>query len=270
MNRVMMRLLIILALVSSGPLAAQTSETRRTWDTFADVRAEILNAIGGAQRRIWLATDFLSDGEIVSALYVAQYRKLEVQVLLGRAKSNAYMSRLNYLKTQNIPVWLKPGGFEPKVPTALLVDDLFLSVDGELDFLARGRKFTVVTENLGQKEQFLANFPTAVQRGIPAHARAVPLVGKARAASGQNHGTVSKGSVYRPDLGGNQTELGGYKYDRVREAPPRGVPTKLPKTTIWQEREKRSESEQAQEAAPAPQGDSPRDPKVGGAVSGGS
>ena len=253
---------MILLMNMAGLAGAQTAtETRRTWDNFADVRAEVLNAIGGAQRRIWLATDFLSDGEIVSALYVAQYRKLEVQVLLGRAKSNAYMSRLNYLKTQNIPVWLKPPGFEPKLPTVMLVDDLLLTVDGELDFLARGRKFTVTTGNATHKDMFVANFPNAVQRALPAHARAVPLVGKARAATSQNHGTVSKGSVYRPDLSGGPTEVGGYKYNRVREAPPRGVPTKLPKTTIWQEREKNRENEQAQEL---PVGEPPAGESSGG------
>src|SRR5688572_28404829 len=88
--------------------AATTEASVISFTTFAELRAYMLDAISGASKRIWLTTDYLTDGEIVSALYVARYRKLDVQVLFGRAKANFYMSRLAYLKNQNIPVFLQP------------------------------------------------------------------------------------------------------------------------------------------------------------------
>jgi len=216
---------------TSAPAASPVP--KRTVNSFADVRSEVLNLIGGAQRRIWLMSDFLSDGEIVSALYVAQYRKVEVQVLLGRAKSNAYMSRLNYLKAQNITVFLRPPQFQPNIPSAVLADDQLLLVNGELDFLARNRRFEIDAGPSPQvRTQFIENFAAAVQRALPASARPLPLVGRSRAASGE-----FRGKIQEPET---SVEVGdpadGFRYSRVRQPPPAGVPTKLPRTTIWQER----------------------------------
>src|SRR5690348_2584680 len=76
---------------------SETAPTTKRYETFSDLRADVLDLISAATQRLWLTTDYLTDGEIVSALYIAQYRKLDVKVLLGRAKANVYMSRLNYL-----------------------------------------------------------------------------------------------------------------------------------------------------------------------------
>jgi len=209
-------------------LAEGTSVATRRMESFSDLRNEILNSIGGATRRIWLASDFLSDGEIVSALYVAQYRKVNVQVLLGRGKSNSYMSRLNYLKAQNIPVFLKPPSMRGGPATSLLTDDTLISVNGELDFLARNRRFDLTVNTPADAKKFEVEFTSAIQQGIPAHAAAMPLVGRAnnqgkyvpQPATSRSSATIS------PD--------GTYRYGRAREARPSGVTEKLPRATILQ------------------------------------
>src|SRR5262249_22068141 len=70
-------------------LSAQVSEPQSSkedirvsdFDSFGKLRLEVLNLIGQSKTRIWLTTDYLTDGEIVSALFVARYRKLDVKVL---------------------------------------------------------------------------------------------------------------------------------------------------------------------------------------------
>lgn len=218
---------------SVGPLPAANAGQRKAFSSFADLRAEVLDVIGAATGRIWLVTDYLTDGETVSALYIAQYRKLDVKVLLGRGKANHYMSRLNYLKNQNIPVYLKPDGF--KVPgggaTAVIADGTLLTVDGELDFLAKYRKFNLAYGTAGEAQAAAQAFATALDMKVPAVPNATPLVGKPN----------PNGSIYAAppvaNFSGTDTS-GAFRYDRKAEKRPEGVADKLPRSPKWQQQPK--------------------------------
>jgi hypothetical protein len=205
----------------------QPIASERQLDSFAEVRTALLDAIAGATKRVWMATDYLTDGEIVSALYVAQYRKLDVQVLLGRARANHYMSRLSYLKNQNIPVYLKPDQTKFAQPTALLADDTLLTVDGDLNFLAKVRRYRVTAPKAGDRDQFVHAFAAAAGAKVPAMPMPMPLVGRPN----------PRGTVFHPIGGTAQSpapsEAGVYYYDRKREARPANVPAKLPKNVKY-------------------------------------
>ncbi len=221
-----------------------------TLNGFSQVRTTILDLISGATRRIWLSTDYLTDGEIVSALYVAQYRKIDVQVLLGRGKANLYMSRLNYLKNQNIPVYLRPDTFKT-APTAVLVDDQLLYLDAELDFLAKVRRFTVSRATGVQRDEFATNFSQAASLKVPALARPLPLVGRP-GGTGRTYAPPAPGGRYLPSpttVRHNDDPSGVYRYDRTPMPRPDDVPKKLPKALKW---ENRAESSPAPEASPSP------------------
>jgi hypothetical protein len=119
-------LLVFLCLIPSwqvyGQEAAEVQEPKEDirisdFDSFSKMRFEVLNLVGAAKTRIWLVTDYLTDGEVVSALFLARYRKLDVKVLLGKKKAYSYMSRLGYLRQQNIPVYIKPNNFPSGYPT---------------------------------------------------------------------------------------------------------------------------------------------------------
>ena len=258
----------ILAVCAGARPATAVAETK-AFDSFADLRNELLNDMGGATKRIWIVTDFFTDGELVSALYVAQYRKLDVQVLLGRAKANHYMSRLNYLKNQNIPVFLKPDSLKPGRPTAILCDDKLLLVDGELDFLAKYKKYTVETQEGDAADRFAAAFAAGANLKVPAVARQMPLVGRG----------VAKGRVYSPGSAGGAAmsaptysaphEAGVYFYDHKRAPKPAGVPAKLPKGLKTDELERERSQNRTREpevAAPPLPGDdeSPGSPMKSG------
>jgi hypothetical protein len=218
------------ALAMVGGSRPALADESRTFESFADLRNELLNDMGGATHRLWLVTDFLTDGELVSALYVAQYRKLDVQVLLGRAKANHYMSRLNYLKNQNIPAYLKPETLKPSRPTAILCDDKLYLVDGELDFMAKYKKYTVDILEGPEASSFAAAFAAAANLKLPAVAHQLPLVGKAG----------GRGRVYVPSPASTYSahaEPGVYTYDHHKQPRPEGVPAKLPKSLKWEEAE---------------------------------
>lgn len=248
--------LLSLGLTAFGALAstpvAWAQEGQKTIASFADLRAEVLDAISGASKRVWLVTDYLTDGEIVSTLYLAQYRKLDVQVLLGRGKANHYMSRLSYLKNQNIPVFLKPDTFKPGHPTALLTDDRLLLIDGELDFLAKVRQYTASIAPADRREAFQAAFASAANLRVPAIPHQMPLVGKYNPnsriytpAPSSGKGTVNangtmtsaggSGQVVRSGPAPRVDNSGAYVYDRAGAPRPNDVPAKLPKAVKWGE-----------------------------------
>lgn len=271
-----------MALLLTLATPAFSQDDTKTMTSFADLRAEVLDAIGGATRRVWLVSDYLTDGEIVSALYLAQYRKLDVQVLLGRSKANFYMSRLNYLKNQNIPVFLKPDTFKPGQPTALLADDRLLLIDGDLDFLAKVRQYHLQIASTERRDVFQAGFSSAANLRVPAVPHQIPLVGKA----------TGRGRVYSPGLSTSSgasapipagvvrssngspriDESGAYVYDRASQPRPSDVPAKLPKAVKWGQQPARPKPksevfrnpEPAPAAAPASDSEPPALPQDGG------
>lgn len=221
------------------PIGSIHAQTHEQYKDFAALRGRVLNLIGSAKQRIWLSTDYLTDGEIVSALFLAKYRKLDVKVLLDRRKLHAYMSRLRFLKKQSIPVFLKPRNFPMKSPTLLLTDNDLFQINGDLNFLVRNKSFTLRRSRSDERSVFISEFSKAIRKAMQAVAKPVPLVGKARHNS---DGSPRKGySGYRaPRVYRGETD-GSYNYDiapRQHKAP-RGVPSKLPQKTIRQKLERK-------------------------------
>jgi len=217
----------LLSLALSGIAFGEADSARRTLDSFSELRREVLTLISGATSRIWLATGYLTDGEIVSALYVAQYRKINVTVLLGRSRANHYMSRLAYLKNQNIPVFLQPPTYKSNFQTSILVDDRLLEATGDLDFLAKYKKVDLQIASPADTQAFQAIFSQAASSKVEAKATALPLVGRARPQQ-QTGRALTLPAVEAPSQA-PQNE-GVYIYDRKQTPRPEGVPAKLPKT----------------------------------------
>lgn len=222
----------------------------KTADSFGEIRSEVLNSIGAASQRIWLVTEFLTDGEIASALYVAQYRKVDVQVLLGKAKSAHYLSRLSYLKNQNIPVFLRPDSWRPPSVTAILTDQKVWLIDGELDSLSHVKRFNIQQGSPSEAAQFAQGFAQAANLKVPALPRPLPLVGRAKGMRGgwgkayvpENSGSHPVGATSRlmPSAPRYESGSDSFIYDRRPTPRPDGVPAKLPKALKWERRTKDS------------------------------
>lgn len=215
--------------VAAAASEVAPARTPAPLDAYPALRHTMMETISMARQRLWLATDFISDGDVVTGLYLAQYRKLEVRVLLGRAKANSPLSRLSYLKNQKIPVNLMPAGFKSPAPTALLADDTLYFADSDLDSYAPVRKVRVSRASPDETKKFLAQFEGAASLGIAAEARPLPLVGKP-SPRGKVYGSEGE-SPYNTPQGGDT-----YRYGRKPHPRPPGVPDKLPRNLKAKER----------------------------------
>jgi hypothetical protein len=230
-----MRALILSLCLGALPAIAQDAAPTgpQTFENFAGLRNYLLNAIGAATQKVWVATTYLTDGEIVSALYIAQYRKLQVQVLLGQSQARSYMSRLNYLKAQQVPVYLWPTSFKFGQPTGLLVDNKLYLVDSDLNSLDRNRRYQVTEADARTLEAFTAGFVSGMDAKIPAVPAPVPLVGTAKVRGGSYRPPM----LTRPAKTYSPEEIeGSYEYNNVRKSPDPDIPLKLPDQTIQEKR----------------------------------
>lgn len=144
------------------PSAKVRAEGTNDYTTFATMRDELLKHISGAKQRVWLVSDYITDGEVVGSLHVAKYRKIDVAVLLGRPKLNAYLSRLNYLQKNGIVAGIRPGKFPFNDPTLLLVDKALYKIDSDLNFLTHRGRFRIVAAEPEEADMFIAAFLPAV------------------------------------------------------------------------------------------------------------
>ncbi len=210
---------------------------------FDDLRHNVLNLLSSGKKRIWLLTDYLTDGDIVSALFLAKYRKVDVKVFLGQSKLNSYMSRLNYLKAQNVPVFERPEhGYI--APTILLIDQRLFTISRDLNALARGGPAQLVQASPNELATFVTWFKDVVNNPISVEPKPLPSVGRA-GGSGKPASRV-KASWESPAVSSYEGEGdGSYNYDRsgLTRRTPDGVSTKLPRTLRWQKTATEKEAE---------------------------
>jgi hypothetical protein len=199
---------------------------------FNELRNQIIELIGTSKRRVWLMTDYLTDGDIVSALYLAKYRRMDVRVFLGRTKQNDYLSRLNYLKSQNIPVFVRPEhGFVS--PTLLFVDQRLYTINRDLNVLQQARA-TISQASPGDVKSFVTWFRDIIENPELTRPRPEMEVGRPpRSRQGIGDQGEHKDRPNQPIYEGEID--GSFNYDRSqsnRKAPD-GVATKLPKVPRW-------------------------------------
>lgn len=235
-------------LLSQGKELAPQRPQKAPWfphkkaENFNELKHIIMELIGRAESRIILYTDFLSDGEISSGLFLAQYRKVQTVVFLGETAMNRYLSRLGYLKAQNIPVFVRPAARSQfREPTVILVDRQLYRINRDLDVLKPQLGAEIQLANPEWVSRFEAELVAVLKNNKQAIPTPLPQVGRAgRGGSGMQ----KMPSHYQGE------QDGSYNYDRVRanHRPAPGVPTKLPKTPVYEQRRRQVES---QRKAPA-------------------
>ena len=195
-----------------------------TFSSFQDLRYAILNIIGKTKKRIWVLTDFLSDGEIVSALYLAKYRKVSVRVYLGEKKAYNYMSRLGYLQEQKTPVFRKPRDLPFTARTLILSDYHLYFIEGDLDFLNPRKNFEIKVLSRKDTEQFMK-----IWRGLKVSKRSFLPSSSGKKRVLRERAPDRPVSHSRRVYGkGNQD--GSYNYDRNQPLkPPDDISHRLPK-----------------------------------------
>lgn len=238
-----------------------------TFTDFVALRTELLSMIGGSSKRVLLCTDFLTDADIVSSLYIAQYRKVDIKVLLGREKSNHILSRLNYLQQVNIQTSLRPRDFYSPFNTVLLIDDRLITVNSNLDYMTKVKNLSVTTRPATEIAAFDAAFHQAMSGQAAPQSAPLPRVGRHRPSPQRNQTTPPRGTPIKTEDTASQApeqdsttntptkqlemqpQKGAYRYTTVKDKPQNGIATKLPRTTISQERERERERQRASSAA---------------------
>jgi len=176
---------------------------------FSSLRAELLSKIGGATKRVFLCTDFLTDADIVSSLYIAQYRKVDIKVLLGRDNASNIMSRLNYLQQVNIQTSLRPREFHPSLNTMVLIDDRLLTINVNLDYMTKAKNLLITTRPGTDIASLEAAFHQAMSGQVAPQPKPLPKVGRPHPSTkkpiaAEPRGTpISTGSV--PDTAPEQS-----------------------------------------------------------------
>ncbi len=181
-----------------APQKPQTAPevVQKSLSTYAALRTELLALISKAQQRVWLFTDYLTDGEIASALFLAKYRNVDVQVILGKEKANAYLSRIHTLKKNDTPVFA-PSEFRLGHPSGLLVDDQLYVIDSELDFRAKNTSFALLAARPTDANVFAQRFavvtgrPPEMNRAIWSKARSAPPASSNPDYQGEKNGVYN-------------------------------------------------------------------------------
>jgi len=275
--------LMLIGFVLSGSLTfttpTQASDYDKSLQEFSDfpsLRSDVLAKIGTASKRIWLATDFLTDAEIVSSLFIAQYRKVNISVLLGKDKATNVLSRLNYLNQVNIPVALRPKDFFNKYPTIFLIDNQVYGLSITLDYMTRTSRSSLEILDPAARQEFESRFTEAAKLQNAPKMAPMPQVGRSRPNSkyykiseSKNTDTQSAYSKNSPaeargtrasstpaestqpaKADPNRTSAASdresgqntsYRYRSGRQKAPEGIPTRLPKTTLRQELQRERE-----------------------------
>ena len=207
-------------------------QSSKHYKSFAALRHDLLELIAGAQERVWLASTFLTDGELASALYLAQYRKVDTSVLLEGQRARDPMSRLNYLKRHGIPVYLMAVAGSLGAPSVLIVDDRVFQIDGELDTRAQYRRFQLTRLQPAIAKQVTTKFQQISGRRL----QVVPIP---RPTVGSPGGRVPKDQVNQPKDKAPSTDE-AYHYgggpDRHPSSPAAYNPTRrhpMGKTTTY-------------------------------------
>ena len=191
-----------------------------------------------------------------------------MKVFLGQPRLNSYLSRLNYLKAQNIPVFTRPQhGFI--APTVLFVDQRLFTISRDLNVLVRQGPAQILQAPPADVATFVSWFKGMADLPIPAEPRPLPAVGRAsgsRPVRNWRNEEQRSGSASPAVSSYQGEENGSYNYDRSRlpRQAPEGIPTKLPKVLRWQKIESQklesAPDQPASEIAPRPNPVGPANP----------
>jgi hypothetical protein len=202
--------------------AAEAYSETRVFKKYSDQRAALLERIASSKQRIILSTSYLTDGDVASALYLAKYRKLNVQVRLGAKQQNGYMSRMSFLRQQQINVSVDSRRDDEQYPTRLVADEKIFFYGSDLNFMTAATSFAEVLGTPEDLKSFLSQFEGSSAAEVP---------------SSEAKGHNDRSAAQRPTdaaSGGNDV----FRYDRQqRSSVNSDMPKQLPRTPLYLRRQ---------------------------------
>jgi hypothetical protein len=228
---------------ATQPQAEQVAaDYNKKFNSYRDLRAEVLNLMGRAKQKIWLSSNFFTDGEIVTALFLAKYRKIDIRVLVDEKKATHYMSRVYDLKKNNMTVALQPQAFAFKSGSHILIDEEIFHANADLNYMQSRNQFALTRLSSAQWTQFVDAFNKAEANSPKIIVKPLPQVGREYRKQAKAIENFSSPSSSR-------TPSDVYHYGRKglgKRKIPEGVVTKLPKATIYQKNQRQAVEKQLQ------------------------
>ncbi len=216
----------------------------KTTVNFDDLRHNILELIGSGRKRVWLLTDYLTDGEVATALFLAKYRNLDVKVYLGREQLSSSGSRLPYLRGQGVPTYLRPRtGYT--TPTLVFVDQRLYGITRDMNTLQRLGNAEIVQASPAEVKAFVSWLKEVMENPEIAYPR-----------------PIRSGRTPKEPFQGDSE--GSYNYDRKsngRKAP-EGVTRELPRIPKWKQIEEMRKRGIVSPETEAPAAPGSNDPQV--------
>lgn len=222
---------MLVALISLGfqadAFAAEPKPfTTQTFKNYAELKHMLLAHMGSAKTRIWLATDYLSDNDLSSALYFAKRRNVDVQILLNEVSAHARLSRLKYLYDQNLSVRSKESFKSLQAPTIVMIDDSLVYLNTELDFRQENTEFIAHSASKAIAKRYMQEF-AACKKDIQPFA----ALSEGEENSNPENTTASPGATGKPTKA-------VYRYSKKYTSAPPGVATDLPPTPVYEKNKK--------------------------------
>ena len=95
-----------IAPAAATPVAMQDATADVYFSTQDDIGEKVIDFIGVAKRRVWLAGYYFTHAGIAKALAQAKERGVDVRVVLDSSQATAQYSGATYLADHKIPVWI--------------------------------------------------------------------------------------------------------------------------------------------------------------------
>lgn len=208
---------------------SRTANNSYTFSSYSDLKASVLGLIGQAKKNIVIVSDFLSDGDIASALYIAQYRGIDVLAVLNPENHKRYFSRYDFLIQQNVPVINRSGQFAFKAQTLILTDNKLYEINSALNSLQEKVDISVRLIHPKWNKLFVTQIAQLSRRQIN--------------EKNNEPATPSNSKRILPNRPSNQTTKSypkrldaTYNYDKSNPSQrkaPEGVARKLPKVPVY-------------------------------------
>lgn len=224
----------LILLVVAAILVPSPSMADENYDNYANFIQRLMNMIGNAEEKVFLRTEYLSDGNIVMALNLAKFRDVDVKVVVHKKKARYYMSRYSTLRKHNIPTVVSSGQWAH--PSSIMVDDMLFEINTPLDYKTRTRYFRVSETNAEIAKTFERSFSSGLKFPTYHNSSVKKSPQKTTRNNGSSPNTWSRSSSKSHpsnSTAGNEDES-VYTYSNKKKDAPEGIQTKLPRKTKWQ------------------------------------
>ncbi len=210
----------------------------QTFEIYSRASSVVVKAITKAKKTVWVTTDFLSDGALVNALYLANLRRLDVKLLIKRSSVGQPLELSDYLAKRKVPVFYKENEGASKEVSAALVDDELILLNSSFHFRTKNTRFKIKYIDKKLHDRFREAFirSSSNKRGQ----KVEPVVSSKESQSRVVRSGAGPNAKVSGSSSGQGSSISGGVFSYDNQAPQRTAPVevqqKLPKLPIYMQK----------------------------------